>query len=357
MGLNFTQIVPTLRNVTTATTFKSAAVLVLSLAMLVTALPVVSAQDQGPMTVSRHAGGSRTETATVVSQLSHPDGAGTVVLARADSYGDALAGAPLAAVLDAPVLLTNTDAMDQFTTAEIERLSPETVVVLGDIDDSVVAALAGLGVTTERIQGSDAWTTYAAIADAVIARSGATSALLVEGMHADDARGWPDALTASAWAATEQIPVLMTEVDALPAATAEVITRNQIATLTVVGGEAAVSADVSATADSLTADEIARVAGAGRYDTGVSVAREGLDEFGYTSAVWVASGRSWPDALVAGPAVAKLGGVLLLTDPVSMEHSPATRTFIDGQRGWASQAHLVGGTAVISEDVERTVRG
>ena len=272
------------------------------------------------MTVSRHAGGSRTETATVVSQLSHPDGAGTVVLARADSYGDALAGAPLAAVLDAPVLLTNTDAMDQFTTAEIERLSPETVVVLGDIDDSVVAAVSDLGVATERIQGSDAWTTYAAIADAVIARSGATSALLVEGMHADDARGWPDALTASAWAATEQIPVLMTEVDALPTATAEAITRNQITTLTVVGGEAAVSTDVSATADGLTADEIVRVAGAGRYDTGgVSRAGRAWTSSGYTSAVWVASGRSWPDALVAGPAVAKLGG-----------RAPADRPGIDG---------------------------
>ncbi|MEE8599982.1 cell wall-binding repeat-containing protein [Euzebya tangerina] len=336
------------------TAARALASLFLAVSLLVTLLPPVQAQEE-PMTVTRHAGASRTETAAQVSLLAYPEGADTVVIARADAYGDALAGAPLAAVLDAPVLLSNTDAMDQFTEGEIQRLAPTTAVVLGDLSDAVTDTIEGLGVTVERIRGTDAWTTYAAIADAVVAESGTTQALLVEGMHPDDARGWPDALTASAWAATEQMPVLMTEVDAFPAATGEAITRNGITQVTVVGGEAAVSADVAAEADELTSEEIDRVAGDGRYDTGVAVAREGLDEFGYTSRIWVASGRSWPDALVAGPAVAKMGGVLVLTDPASMEHSPATLTFINGQRGWAANAHLVGGTAVISEDVAATV--
>lgn len=331
------------------------AVALLAVVALLLPAPPVAAQDQ-PLEVVRHAGASRTHTAAEVSRTSHPDGAAVVVLARADAYGDALAGAPLAAALGAPVLLTGTDALDQAAADEVARLAPGRAVLLGGLGPTVAGELLDLGVTDiDRIRAEDEWATWAAIAAEAAALTGATRALLVEGANDDPQRGWPDALAASAWAASAGLPILLTTADGLPPATRDTIATLGLAHATIVGGTAAVSATV--------ADEVAgmvptvdRVAGATRYDTAIAVARQGLDEHGYTGSVWIASGRSWPDALVAGPAVARDGGVLVLSDPTLMAHSPQTAGFLDGQRGFATTAHLVGGAAALSEGVAESVR-
>lgn len=317
----------------------------------------VQAQPGMPITVARHAGATRTATAAAVAGHTHPEGAGHVVLARADAYGDALAGAPLAAALDAPVLLTAPDVLDPDTAAEIDRLDPATVVVLGDVGE-VVAAAAAEGRQLQRVRGGDQWTTWAAIALEVTRLTGADHALLVEGSHSDPQRGWPDALAASSWGAAARIPVLLTTADALPTATRDAIAAIAPARVTVVGGTAAVGPGV---ADQVAAlgPALDRIAGTDRYATATAVAAAVLDldpdAQGYVGSVWVASGRGWPDALVAGPAAARDGAVLVLSDPTSMQHSPATRTFLDTQRGYAASGHLVGGTAVLSEDVAHTV--
>src|SRR5690606_19061624 len=81
--------------------------------------------------VVRHAGPTRTGTAADVAAASHPDGAEVVVLARADAYGDALAAAPLARLLDAPVLLTAPDALDPTTAAAIRSTGADAAVLVG----------------------------------------------------------------------------------------------------------------------------------------------------------------------------------------------------------------------------------
>ncbi len=329
--------------------------LALCTAVLLATLPSLPATAQaGGLAVTRHAGATRTATAVEVSRHPHPDGADAVVLARADAYGDALAAAPLAAVLDAPVLLTAPTTLEQGVAEEIARLDAETVTVLGGIAEGVADDLAADGLDVVRIAGADEWATYAAIARAVAEQTGADRALRVEGAHADPARGWPDALAASAWAAREQIPVLMTTAGALPDPTRDLIDELDLAAVTVVGGPAAVTDAVVADVDPRVGT-VDRVAGDGRYDTAVAVASRGLDAAGPAPEVWVASGRGWPDALVAGPAAARAGGVLVLSDPASLEHAPATRAFLDAHRPTTPTAHLVGGTAVLSEDVAHTV--
>ena len=327
----------------------------LVLALLLTAAPAI-AQDR-PLEVVRHAGPSRTHTAVEVSRAVNGDGSDTVVLARADDYADALAAAPLAAALDAPVLLTGIDALDAAAAEEIQRLGPRTAILVGELSATVAGQALDAGIASvRRIRADDGWSTLAEVAIEVASTTGAVHGLLVEGANADPQRGWPDALSASAWAAELGVPIFLTTTDELPAATAEAITASGVRSLTVIGGTAAVSASVQATAAALVEGDVDRVAGDSRYDTAIAVARRQLDEHGYTPSVWVASGRSWPDALVAGPAVARAGGVLLLSDPSSLRHSPQTASFVNGQRGVASTAHLVGGTAALSEEVEESIR-
>lgn len=324
-------------------------------ALFLTAAPAL-AQDR-PLEVVRHAGPSRTHTAAEVSRATHGDGSDAVVLARADAYADALAAAPLAAALDAPVLLTGPEALDDAAVEEIQRLGATTALLVGELSATVAGEALDAGITTvRRIRADDGWATLAAVAVEVATTTDATHGLLVEGANDDPQRGWPDALSASGWAAALGVPIFLTTNDALPAATAEAITASGVRTLTVIGGTAAVSDTVLASADALVDGEVDRVAGDSRYDTAIAVARRQLDEQGYTSSIWIASGRGWPDALVAGPAVARAGGVLLLSDPSSLRHSPQTASFVDSQRGFASTAHLVGGTAALSEEVQESIR-
>ena len=87
-----------------------------------------------PDGVTRLAGGERIATAVAISQQGWDDeSTGTVVLARADLFPDALAGTPLAISLDAPILLTETDALSELTSTEIQRVLGDsgTVVLLG----------------------------------------------------------------------------------------------------------------------------------------------------------------------------------------------------------------------------------
>ncbi|HUG84554.1 MAG TPA: G8 domain-containing protein, partial [Euzebya sp.] len=154
-------------------------------------------------------------------------------------------------------------------------------------------------------------------------------------------------------AARDGLPILLTTAEDLPSATRDALTALDPAAVTIVGGTAAVA---TAVADQVAASGAAvdRVAGDGRFDTAVAVALRSAPN---PSTVWVASGRNWPDALVAGPAAARTGGVLVLTDPASLQHAPATLTYLDDLRASspAPTAHLVGGTAVISADVAHTV--
>ena len=87
---------------------------VLSTLLLIAVLAVVpvapvAAQDPG-WDVERFEGTTGEEVSTTVARRVWPD-TDTVVLARTDEFADALSAAPITALLDAPLLLTDRDAM------------------------------------------------------------------------------------------------------------------------------------------------------------------------------------------------------------------------------------------------------
>ncbi len=72
-------------------------------------------------------GENRYETSVKISQEGWKS-ADTVVIARGDSFPDALAGAPLAYKYDAPILLTQTESLNPLVKEEIKRLGAEKVL-------------------------------------------------------------------------------------------------------------------------------------------------------------------------------------------------------------------------------------
>ncbi|HET8716112.1 MAG TPA: cell wall-binding repeat-containing protein [Nocardioidaceae bacterium] len=89
-----------------------------------------------------------------------------------------------------------------------------------------------------------------------------------------------------------------------------------------------------------------RMAGGDRYATSAAMSREAFPK---ASAVFLASGESFPDALSGGPAAAKRKAPTLLTKPDSLP--TATATELD--RLNPSAIFVLGGTAAISDEVAR----
>ncbi|SES42880.1 Putative cell wall-binding protein [Pedococcus cremeus] len=91
--------------------------------------------------VSRSAGADRYATAAAVSRATFPS-ATTVYLAAGSSFPDALAGAPAAGSVGAPLLLTAKSCAPAATRAEITRLGATRIVALGGTGVVSDAALA-----------------------------------------------------------------------------------------------------------------------------------------------------------------------------------------------------------------------
>jgi hypothetical protein len=256
-----------------------------------------SVRYNAPPVVRRVAGADRIATAIAASQDRFgADAAGAVVLARSDVYADALAGTPLAAAEDAPILLNPSDQLDPRVLTEIQRALPPggTVHLLGGnaaLAPAVADALEQAGFAVARHAGDDRFGTAVEVADAAGAPD---RILLVTG------RNFPDGLSAGAAAARVGGVVLLTDGPTLPPATAAYLAEHADAIVTAIGGPAA-TAVPSATP----------IVGADRYDTAAAVARAFFPSLLPT--VDVASGEVFPDALAGGAHAAQVGAPLLLT--------------------------------------------
>jgi putative cell wall-binding protein len=321
----------------------------------VSADPVTATAAVPADTVERVAGQTRIHTAVEVSRHAFPVAA-AVVIARADLYPDALAGAPLAYHLGGPILLTDRDELPPIVLAEIRRLQAHQAVVLGGqaaVGAAVEEALVQAGLQVTRVAGSDRFATAAEIARLLPAQP---RAFLVEGAHVDPARGWPDALAVAPWAARAGAPVLLAIRDRLPPPTAALLQEPGFGRVTLVGGTAALGDDVADAVRALGVD-VDRVAGPDRYRTSLAVAdAAAVEGRGGRGETWLATGLAFPDALTAAPAVALARGQLLLIHGGRPAGAHATLERVRRDRPQIRFLYLVGGPAAISEPVETAVR-
>ena len=262
----------------------------------------------------------------------------------------------LARKLDAPLLLTAKTALDVRTRAEIERLGATNAVLLGGLgalSAAVEQELQSMGLTTERIAGPNRFDTARRIGE----RLPSTTVYVTEGGHADPTRGWADAVSVSGLAAFEQRPILLVTKDRAPDATLQALREQGATEIVIVGGTGAVSeATARALADYVPGGSpeasIVRIAGSSRYATSVAVAERSIAAGASLKDLWFATGLSFPDALTAGPAVARSGGVLVLVHGRSSSAGQEVYEFLsDIDRAETQRAWFVGGTGAITDAV------
>ena len=186
-------------------------------------------------TVLRLAGDTRFGTAAAVSAHFAQPG-GTVVIATGESFADALAGGVLAGRRDAPVLLVQGNGVPDVTAAEIQRLAPSDVIVMGGtaaVTDAVVAEVGDLaGVTPRRIAGADRYETAALTATEL--GSAEVAFIATAGTFAD-------ALAAVPVAVIQDGVLLLVDVDRVPETVSTVLADLTPPRITVLGGTSAVS--------------------------------------------------------------------------------------------------------------------
>src|SRR5690606_10891218 len=120
--------------------------------------------DPADVRSGRVSGPNRYATAVAASQQAFPDGADFVVIASGQNYPDALAGAA-ATRGGAPVLLVERDRVPPEVFAEIDRLRPGAVVILGGaaaVSQDVANQLYARVPFTVRFAGTDRITTAVA---------------------------------------------------------------------------------------------------------------------------------------------------------------------------------------------------
>ena len=101
----------------------------------------------------RVAGSSRYATAVEVSRDRFQPGVPIVYVATGQNFPDALTAAAAGAQLGGPVLLTPTSQLDPATAAELHRLDPQRIVVVGSsavVSNAVEAEISPYGPTTRR---------------------------------------------------------------------------------------------------------------------------------------------------------------------------------------------------------------
>jgi putative cell wall-binding protein len=285
--------------------------------------------------VDRIAGVDRVGTAVATSQAEFSSaGAGAVVLARADDYADALVGAPLAAAKNAPLLLTAGASLPSATEAELTRVlaAGGTVYMLGGssaIPTSVATQLATMGYQTVRLAGA---TRYATATDVAAALGNPSTVLLATGTN------YPDALAAGPAAAHAGGAILLTDGTALPSATAAYLAAH--ATTTYAIGGPASAADPAAIS----------IQGSDRYSTAADVANR---FFVAPTAVGVATGSGFADALAAASFLGRLGAPLLLTSPGQLPSS--TTSYLTAAKTTVTSSYLFGGTTAVSTTVQTAI--
>jgi len=194
--------------------------------------------------VDRWGGADRFATSALVSAEVFEPGA-PVFVATGAGFPDALAGGVAAGVAGGPVLLSGDGVLDQGIAAEIERLAPEQVTILGGeeaVAESVERHLATLSGDVRRWTGEDRFATAAAVATGQFPE-GADTVFVATGAH------FADALAGVPVAAGAEAPILLVTSGDVPTATGAALDALAPSTIVILGGETAVGAEVMAALD------------------------------------------------------------------------------------------------------------
>ncbi|MBM7606381.1 putative cell wall-binding protein [Metabacillus crassostreae] len=278
---------------------------------------------------TRIAGKDRFETAVQISKKGW-DSTETVLLATAYNFPDALSGGPLAYKLDAPILLTQNNELNEKTMNEIVRLGAKKVIVLGGsgaINEKVANKLRNLNLQVERISGKDRYETSVAIAKKL--GGNPKKAIIAYGQN------FPDALAIAPYAARHGYPILLTDGQTISTSVKQSLTG--INETIIVGGTGVIGFNVEKNLKNST-----RLSGKERFSTAIEILN-GLSLS--QEEIFFTDGYNYADALTGSVLAAKYNAPLLLVENKKIP------SVISGKVKELEHFNLLGGNGAINESL------
>jgi putative cell wall-binding protein len=191
-------------------------------------------------TVVRWAGANRYATAARISASSFAPGVGVAYLATGDTFPDALSGGAVAGKVGGPILLVTQSGVPAATAAELDRLNPGRIVLLGGtsmIGEAVRSAVDRYTTgSVTRLAGPDRYATSVQVSRSAYSSSDAV--FIATGTN------FPDGLAGGPVAALLPGPLLLVAPSQLPAVVKSELQRLGPDSVFVLGGTGVVSGSV-----------------------------------------------------------------------------------------------------------------
>ncbi len=297
--------------------------------------------------VQRLAGADRFETAVKISKANFAPGVNVVLIANGMTFPDALSGAPVAGATGAPILLVTAGAIPASVKAELKRLAPSFIAVLGGtgaVGSKVYSQLKGYATSGEilRLAGADRYQTSGVIAKEVFGDMSST-------VYIANGTTFPDALAAGPAAGLNGAPLLLVQSNKIPDPIKARLAAIDPSDIVVMGGTGAVSDSVVTQLRKYTPN-VHRIAGADRYGTAAMMSSIFWQDVP-TPTVYISSGLQFPDALAVAPVAAGEDGPLLLVQPNAIPQSVKDELRVRKPQ----RIVIVGGTGAVNTAVAKAL--
>ena len=293
-------------------------------------------EKHGNRYVERVAGKNRVHTAINTSKRFFKKSK-YVIIADSGNYPDALTATVLAHVLDAPILLNNTRYLEDDVAREIVRLGASEVIIVGghkSISENVKSQLAKYDANkVQRIWGRDRYVTSSELAYEIERLTGKVNKAIIA-----SGENFPDALATAPLGSKEIAPILLVTRNQMDKKVSKALKDLNIKRVYVAGGQNSVSKKLEAQLPQV----IRRFSGQDRYETAILVASYTYPE---SKEVFVASGETFPDALVIGPVCARRKAPILLSKSTPVK---STDDYIEKSK--IEYLYIIGGVNTIHVD-------
>jgi len=261
----------------------------------------------------------------------------TVILASGTNFADALAGSYLAAVKNAPIIITRNDKVSEINAYIKENVKKGgTIYVLGGTAAVPESCLAGLSsYKIERLAGNNRYLTNLEI---LIAAGMDSDALLVA-----TGNNFADSLSASA----SGLPMLLVRDDGLTDQQKQFLNQVKGKKIYILGGTGAVKPLIENQLKSY--GKVERIAGSTRFETSYLIAEKFYPNAEYAV---LAYSNDYPDGLCGGPLAYQIQAPLILTR--SGNEDLAARYVKDRS---IEDGYILGGVNALPDSVAQKIFG
>ncbi|MFL0194309.1 cell wall-binding repeat-containing protein [Clostridium sp. WILCCON 0269] len=287
---------------------------------------------------TRLGGADRYGTSAAISQAGWKGTSSYAVLASGNDFPDGLGSAVLAKKYNAPILLTDKDVIPESVLNEIKRLQVNHIFITGGtgvVSQAVENQLNAMGITTERFGGKDRYETSIKIAEKLGAETG--EIIVTNGYQ------WADALSASAIAAKQGIPIILTDKDVLPDSVNTFISKNKFSKTYILG-----DTDLISTAVANKFPNSQKIVGSTEYERNINIIKTFESDIDFSN-ICIASGRDFPDSISGSAFAAMNSSAIVLVDDSDLQN--VTTQYINEKLTQINNVYIFGLQGAVNDNV------